>query len=226
MVPNKSKRRILAKTFDGVRTSLEIENWVTEHIENLLLCEKHEDVLTEIWPIMADNIRNNTFRKCDPQEVLKEVAFEWIRGKPYVELFQILLDNNAKRIAGTKKLKFKIDHVVEICENAFAFDGTLILGAIAEIVKLIRPDGSIDLVQMITELQKKLRYGLESITAITLYELGFADRVVSSDMSSTFNVELADKNKVILNMIQRRSQLANLLRKYPAYFTERFNDIF
>ena len=40
-------------------------------------------------------------------------------------------------IAGTQLRKYRIENIVDICENVFAYDGTLVIGAITEFVNII-----------------------------------------------------------------------------------------
>jgi hypothetical protein len=84
-----------------------------------------------LWPLLADNIRNKYFRNCDQPEAMKNLAVAWVQGEPYYYLFQTL--GTAKLIAKTKRYKYKLENVVDVCENGFAYDGILVLGALIEL---------------------------------------------------------------------------------------------
>lgn len=213
-----SRRKIYGQTLYGVRTSIEIEAWVTEHLERLVLCVGHDDLLETLWPIMARNIQNSTFTKCDQPEILKDVALGWINGKPYHELFNILSDANVRLIAGTQRRQFKLEHIVEICENAFAYDGTLVLGAVAELIELVRQEDCAELVNKIQELQKRLKYGLPFSSEIILYEIGFSDRVVSQDLGAVIDVVPSHRQVLVQAIKQHEKVIRETLRKYPSYF--------
>lgn len=182
-VPDPSKRRVYGRTLYGVRAAIDIENWVNENIRELSSSDSHDDLLAALWSIMAKNIENNTFKKCDHPEVLKDVALRWIKGKSFHDLLAILVAADAKLIWGQKRREFKTDHIVDVCENGLAYDGTLVVGAVIELVALLYPEDSEDLIAMLQGLQKRLKYGLPSSSAVILYELGFADRVVSIHLS-------------------------------------------
>ena len=220
-----SRRKIYAKTLYGVWTSIEIESWVTEHIEDLISCQEQDELLSALWPLLEKNIRNMIFRKCDHPGMLETVAVEWIHGKAFHELLEILTDANARLIAGTQLRQFKLDHVVDICESAFAYDGTLVIGAVAELIELIHPEDTGSLISNLQELQKRLKYGVPSSSAIVLYELGFADRAVSMDLLSIIDITPSNKNAVRKQVKEKSAQVAELLSKYPAYFKERLNDL-
>jgi len=223
-VTEPSRRKIFGKTLYGVWTILEIERWVTEHIEDIVSCEDYDELLSTLWSIMVENIQNTTFRKCDKPEVLEEVAVGWIHGKPFYELYEILVSANVRLIAGTQRRKYKLDQIVDICENALAYEGTLVVGAVAEFIELIHTENNSNLTNMLRILQKRLKYGLPS-SATTLYELGFADRIVSIDLMSIIDSTLLDKIDVLRLVKQRNNQIAEMLSKYPAYFTERLKDL-
>ncbi len=224
-VSEASLRKIFGKTLYGVRTSIEIEEWVAEHVDDLIACTDHEEIIVASWPIIEKNIQNRTFKKCDPPEILRDVVVEWIRGKPFHELFAILSSANARIIAKTQRRRFKLDHIIDICENAFAYDGTLVLGAIAEIIELIRPENTGDLISKLQELQKRLKYGLPSSSAITLYELGFADRVIAIDISLFFEGDSPNKYAIIRGIKENEHEIRRIIDKYPAYFQMILYDI-
>jgi POLQ-like helicase len=219
------KRKIYGKTLFGVRASIEIEKWVTEHIDDIFSCKDHDELLSTLWPIVADKIRNNTFKKCDPLEVLRDVAMGWIHGKPFQDLYEILSIGNARLISGTQRRHFKLDHLVDICENALAYDGTLVIGAVAELTEFIRPSDAGGLISKLQKLQKRLKYGLPSSSAIILYELGFADRIVAMDLGNTIGVTLSDKQDAIRAIKRNEQNIRKRVEKYPSYFIDVFENL-
>ncbi len=213
-----SRRKTFGKTLYGVGTSIEIESWVKKNIEALVLCEDLDEILSILWLLLYSNIRNTTFRKCDKPDVLKTVALGWIHGKSFHELYKICLNANARLIAGTQRRMLKLDHIVDICENAFAYDGTLLIGAVAEHIELISPDNCAEIVIKIQEFQKRLKYGLPSSSSVALYELGFADRAVSMDISSAISFISSNKHEVMRMIHQNNQLILDVLEKYPSYF--------
>jgi POLQ-like helicase len=220
-VSQPEQRRVYGKTLYGVQTSLKIERWIEEHIEDLLACNDNDELLTVVWPVLAENISNNTFRKCDPPAALHDVAREWIHGKAYNELLTTMTDFKACIIAGTRRRQLKLESVIDICENGFAYDGALVVAAITEIIGLVRPKGSDAVIIRLLELQKRLKYGLPSPTTIVIYELGFADRMVAIDMSSVLGNVPLDRKSIIQAIKHNEPKVRGVLDKYPLYFSER-----
>ena len=224
-VTDATKRKVFGRTLYGVQTSVKIEDWVKGHIEDLLACRDNDEILTAVWPVLAENMSNNTFRKCDSPAVLHEIAQEWTHGKAFDELFAIMLDSNAHIIAGTQRRQPKLESVVDICENGFAYGGTLAVAAITEIVELIRPQGSEAVITKLLELQKRLKYGLPSARCIAIYELGFADRMVSIDLSSILGGVSLDRRSLLRATKRNEQGIREVLDKYPSYFMERLESL-
>ncbi len=218
-IPEPSTRRVFSKTLYGVRTSIAIENWLKQHIEELDACSDEDELLVTLWPVLSENIQNKSFRKCDPPDVLIKIGIGWIHGKPFYELYEILSEAGARLIAGSQMRHFKLEHIVDICENALAYHGTLVIGAVAELIPLIRRVENDDIISNLQELQKRLKYGFPSSAAINLYELGFADRFVSMDLCSIVDVTPPHKGAVIRTMKRKEQEVRELLSRYPSYFT-------
>lgn len=223
-VSQPEKRRIFGKTLYGVQTSVKIERWIEEHIEDLL--SSHDDeLLTTIWPILIENISNSTFRKCDPPDVLMDIAKQWIDGKAYNELLATMLASKAHIIARTQRRQLKLESVVDVCENGFAYDGSLVVAAITEIVGLVRPQDSEPVHTKLLELQKRLKYGLPSPKCIAVYELGFADRMVSIDLSEILGNVPVDKKSLIRSIKRNEQKVRSILDEYPSFFMDRLETL-
>jgi len=224
-VTEPSRRKVYGRTLYGVRTSIQIEDWVNRHILEIVGCASQEELLATLWPIVADNVTNNTFRRCDSPEVLRNIALEWIRGKSFEGLFEMMKESDVRIIAGTQRRRPKLEHIVDICENGLAYYGTLALGAITEIIEQVRPQDNGEIVTKLLELQKRLKYGLPDSLSVVIYELGFADRVVSMELGTILqNVQL-DRKSIIRAMKREKKSIRDLLDKYPLYFIERLDDL-
>ena len=224
-VSEPSKRKIYGRTMYGVRTSINIDSWVNQHIEELIACDEQDALLTTIWPILVENIQNNTFRKCDPPRRLLDIALGWIHGQSYDDLFRVASEADVQIIARTQRRYIKVDSIIDICDNGLSYEGTLIIGAIIEIIEILRPEDSGETVVRLLELQKRLKYGLSTPISIVLYELGFSDRVVSIDLASILKNTSLDRRSIIRFIKRNEQKVRELLEKYPSYFMERLNNL-
>jgi len=225
-VRDPERRKVYGRTLYGVRDVAEIDRWVQTNINQLSSSETDDELLDVVWPVLANHVYNGVFNKCDKPAALKEVTREWIRGKPFHELFGMLQKKEAKLIWGTKRRRFKIDHVVEICESGLAYDGALLIGAISELIEhVVEQEDIVELIKRLNLFQKRLKYGLPTEASIVLYELGFSDRAIVLDIASTLGLK-SEQRKDIVNKIKRnKDKVIDLLDHYPCYFSDRLGEV-
>jgi hypothetical protein len=93
----------------------------------------------------------------------------------------------------------------------------LIVGAVLENIQTSRPSEA-ETVRLLRHLQKELRYGIPSGFPVGIYELGFADRALSQELSDLFgnaNDARGIRRQPITNADEIRARLMN----YPSYFS-------
>jgi len=219
-IPNVARRITFGKTTFGVPDSIAISNWLSENIvlfnENL----DGPDLFRAIWVILKDNIHNRNFVNCSVPESMIEMAVRWLEGSTFNTMFEQLGNSGAKKIAGSQEREYKIEHVVDVCENGFAYEGILVLGALIEMIPDMQIENTELLINNLKQLQKRLKYGLPNETSIVFYELGFADRVVAMDLSSMFEEVILTKELAIQALKARSEEVFLKLDSYPAYFSE------
>ena len=196
--------------------------WVQSNAAQLLATDNKEETLNLVWPLLTEHVHNNTFKKFDKPDVLKEITKKWIEGNPFHELLETIEQRKAKMIWGTRRRKFKIDHVVEVCEGALAYDGALLIGALKESLELVDLKDTDEAIPRLELFQKQLKYGLPSDTAITLFEIGFSDRVISQELS-TF-IEGSDQATVRRSLQENKVNVETMLAGYPSYYTAEIYD--
>lgn len=220
------KRKVFGKTLFGLDKALAIEEWVTNNILKLVTCNNQKDLLNVIWSVIDSEIQNSTYNKCSDKGVLARVAIKWINGKSFNNILEFVKDSGAKLVTSKQQRDFKSDNIVEICENGIAFEGTLILGAIVEIINFNYHDKYDELIENIKALQKRIKYGLPSNLSVLLYELGFNDRVISIDLCSELSSSGKPTRRSVINQLEeKRDEIIKLLNKYPSYFSAVMNSI-
>ena len=223
-ITDPSRRKIYGRTLYGVQDAQAIEGWVQSNAANLLSIVDETETLDLVWPLLTQHINRGVFTKFDKPDVLKEIAHGWIGGKPFSDLLKIIRKRNTKMIWGkTRRRKFKIDDVVDICEGTLAYDGALLIGAVCEFIETLDQDGTGDLIHRLQLFQKRLKYGLPTETTIALYELGFSDRVISQDLAESLNLSATQKKGLVKVLKQDRDEAVAIMEKYPGYFQERMN---
>ncbi len=213
------QRKSYSQTLLNIRTAAEAERWVKENFQLLSATESDEDVLKVIWPFLQKTIKNKVFRKCDNPEILHHVAQAWIDGTAYYEIMSIFTEHNARLKWGRSKRKIKIEDIVDACESGLGFEGSLLVGAISKFL----PQGSDEiLLNRILTLQKRLTYGLPSLTSIRIYEMGLSDRCVAQDLEVALKPL---KLGLIASLKLKRGAHVEVLSRFPSYFRHRVNEL-
>ena len=215
---NPQGRKVFGRTLYGVYDSLIVQQWVSENVDAISACDEQDELLCVLWPLIAKFIKNSTFKKCHPEEGLLEMAIAWIEGEPYSDLLVVLADSGATIGVGLRPRNPTIDHVVDICGGGFAFDGTLLIGAVCEFMQLLKPDDNATISELL-ELQKRFKYGLSSVAAITLYEMGFSDRVIAMELSEY--IKPRTRTRALKLLKNNFDQIKEIIEKYPSYYLER-----
>lgn len=217
-------RKVYGKTLYGVLDAEMINMWVQENIELLSSVNTDSEILEVVWSVLNQHIHNSFFNKCDKPAALKEVAINWIEGMAFFELVGTFKSQDAKIIWGTKRREYKVNHLVDICENGFAFDGGLVIGALSELVGLSDREDKDRLVSLLHSFQKKLKYGLPTNAAISLYEMGFSDRVIAMDLANSLGLDAQNKSNVITALRGNRPAALLIIDKYPSYYQDRMRE--
>lgn len=220
--PLETERRAFGKTLFGLTQAQDIKHWVASNANALEQCSSESEALDILWPFIYSQSKSKGLHKIDSPDNLRSLVSEWIKGTPYHRLTQHLTLSGSTYIWGKQRREITNEHTIEACESGIAYDGTLILGSIAELLKLTNPEINQQLIDNISELQKKIRYGIPSIDAIALHELGISDRHISLELSK----KLADSNDSLDIRIKNSGEaLSEQVKEFPSYYEDLINRI-
>ncbi|MGL1263993.1 DEAD/DEAH box helicase [Vibrio parahaemolyticus] len=223
-ITDPARRKIYGRTLYGIRDAQAIEGWVQANVDSLLSIDDETEMLDLVWPLLTRHINSGVFTKFDKPEVLKEIARGWISGKPFNDLLKIIRERKCKMIWGSRRREFKVDHVVDVGEGKLAYEGALVIGAVCELIETLGRDSG-DLISRLHVFQKRLKYGLPTETTIILYELGFSDRVIAQDLTTSLSLDAHQKKNLVKALKKDRDGARAVMEKYPSYFQERMNEI-
>jgi hypothetical protein len=217
-VPDPEKRRVFGRTLYGVGESMALEEWVVNNIDGMASSETEEELLGLIWSCAVKHIQNDNFRKWRPLESLAVLARGWIKGESFGSLHDAMIAAGAKIGLKSRTRSPKVEHIVEMGESALGFDAAHVLGAIVDICGLVRPGDEEAPVPLLHKLQKRLKYGLPSESAVVLYEAGFSDRVLSIELASVIG-DATNRSAMTLSLRRLRAEVVSALRRYPRYYS-------
>ncbi len=218
-IPSSGKRKAFSRTLKGVSDCLKIEKWVDENIVSLRNSKNIESLMISLWPILSEQIKNRNFQKATSLQTMLILANSWLKGKTYRQLLQILEDAGVKIGSGSRPRNPTIDHVIDICDSAFAFDGTLIIAAIWETIALQEDPANSAFLDELALLQKQLKYGLSTATAVSCYELGFSDRIIAQELNEIISDNELNKQSLKRQIRKKLVLVQNKIAAYPKYYS-------
>ena len=211
-IEDKEKLPVYAKALRGLNQTLLLEEQIIKLKESLLAAQSINDFIECIWPICLENINNSYFIFYCDKEKLKAAVLAWVMGKNYEELFNILKGN---KINGRDYIDF--ESCVNIFENGFGYNGSVLLNSITEILS-IDSQLSEESIDTLLLFQKQIKYGLPSTESIWLYEFGFCDRVIAQELAQPLPI-CEDKYTLKFELIKKLDIIKSLLNKYPSYYS-------
>ncbi len=225
IIETPEKRYRYSKSLLGVQKEIEIENWVKEHIENLIISMSSEEIFDIIFPLLMKE-ESKIAERCKNYDDLKEIGHEWIKGRSYQEILQITKVENME-IYNTKSRKYveyTIQEIISFCDNFLSYQCTLVMAAVLENTMYLKDDKKLN--KKIKKLSQFLRYGLSDNCAIMLYELGINDRQIASRISRIVQKEyiISSKKELVTYCNKdpmRKREIYTILEKYPRYFMDK-----
>jgi hypothetical protein len=180
-VPQVEMQARFGRTLLGVDAALKIDAWATENIASMRTIANEAEALSLVWPLLTRMAQEERLRDTEPAESIRELAIGWIAGTSFGQLHAKLAASGARYPHGKQRRTFSIDMVVELCEQTFGFQFSLILAAVAGALRNVAAtEGeAAEFEARINLLQKRLKYGLPSASAVAIFEAGFAERVVA-----------------------------------------------
>lgn len=225
IIADTKRRNAFSKTLYGVNDAMEIETWVKDNAEALFAAQNGEELFDITWPIIMKHSHNRDFNKFDKKDVLKDVTEEWMSGGQFHKLCQIAHKKNCKLGKGYRPREVQLENIINIFEGGIAYDGALVISAVCEFVGILERDGRGDLINRLQLFQKCLKYGLPTETAVALYELGFSDRVISQDLTSSMKLTETKKKDLVEALKQDQDRTKKVMSKYPSYFQKRMSEL-
>lgn len=196
------KLRRYSNAMSSIGLSSQIEKWI---VDNELTTKTYteEDLLSQIVDLYLQI--NNGIKY---QDHIEKICQNWIEGRTPVEI------NNENNIG--------IAEIESICSKRISYELNFLIGNICDLVIIDEEDEEqLDPRNMLTLLQKKVKYGVPNMTAISICEIIFNDRLLAIQIANILCDENIGMDK-ILNVVKKHSdRILNCLDTYPKYFSDR-----
>ncbi len=138
------------------------------------------------------------------------ICQQWIQGTMPLDMLPLLPSKD-------------IDQLLDICHKYISYEMSFLVGNIIDLLPRNDDDEVTELYSMLSLLQRKLKYGVPNLTSVSICELLFWDRYISTEISKIIhNTTLASsdlKDYLILN----EKEIRKFLSEMPSYFIDRFS---
>jgi hypothetical protein len=212
-------RKAIGRSLLSVRELEIVRQWAEDNLAALLERGTDEEMLDAIWPLLEFMIENTVFSKIPQRDSVRLLAHGWIDGDSFGVLFAPLGQARVRLGTEPRARYLTMEHVVELCEQALAFEGMLIIAALREAVILL-PGEHDDLVEILGVLQKRVRYGVPTRPEFILFELGFSDRHLSAELATCPGIPAANNRERMIPRLKRSQPVRRILENWPSLFRE------
>ncbi len=219
-VSNERKIQGYGRTLLGLQDALAVEDWLRENVGRLEGASEPSELLESLWDLFEKFVQTGPLTKLDSREATKQMAQEWLKGAPFGELHARALKSGLQIHWGKKgkKRRLQVEHVVEFCEKSLGFEASLLVGAVCETYSAWDVEEESELVGDLLRFQKQLKYGLADSASISIYELGFSERVVAQELARGLGLVGATREGVRRALKDRADEASAILSLFPSYF--------
>ena len=188
-------------SMSGVELSGKIEAWLSSiNISTLVMSEK--DCLKEVL-----GFYKSVYVVGKHQEQFDLLCNLWIEG---------VLPQTMSELTGIKV--FDID---DICNKKISYELNFLIGNICDMIPNSQGIEFDRLKNMLNVLQKKIKYGVATQTAISICETIFYDRILTTKLTNILGDDDVLSEKILEAVAQCKEEIFVCLAQYPAYFEDR-----
>lgn len=131
-VPNAEDQHRFGRTLLGIDQALAVEAWVIDNESAIAASASAADLFDLLWPLLTKLSSEKRLADAVPAGALKALSQSWLAGRSFAELLQELDALEASYPYGKYDRAFDLDLVVDLCEQTFGFEFSLLLASVKE----------------------------------------------------------------------------------------------
>ena len=196
------KLRNYANAMSGIEQSLKIEQWIiaNELVENSFSEEELLDMVIEFYLELNDDMRY--------RDQFQDVCQAWVKGKL------------PREISAEKELD--ISEIDDLCNKRISYELNFLIGNICDLIVIDEEnDEQVDPRNTLMILQEKVKYGVPNITAISICEKIFNDRLLALKLTEILDDENIPPDRIVRRLKRKQETILSVLEEYPVYFCDR-----
>lgn len=192
-----------SKSMLGIDDALIIEAWLaeTQFMEQQL---SDSEIFEMLLSFFID-----THKIGKTEEYFPDICRMWLDGYSF--------------IAMQKATGLLIPDIESLCSKLISYEFSFFIGNIIDVIDDDDDENRALLVSKLLLLQRKLKYGVCSETAISICEKVFNDHLLANSIAEQIGAESIDTNHIIDALKMCKEKILGFLSVYPTYFSVRIN---
>ena len=216
-------RLLYSKSMLGILTMKELSRFIDDNLYEIA----NSDFNTLI-NLVANKLKESKncklIHKLIDDSHIYELLKMWINGKSYIQIWDYSKSVNLLIKWGKKTRNISLEDIITLCDSDFGFASLAIIQAIVEILN--SKDCNENIQEALNDIIYRIRYGLPNKESVCVYELGFADRIISQKIANEIRgYDCSTKKKTKSAIKNKREKLQELLENYPSYFMDRLEKL-
>lgn len=170
-----------------------VKNWIEEYNIN-----EETFLENQLLEIIID-LYNEIY---EADDISANLCHDWVHGMSYIEMSQ--------------RYEKTLQEIEKICGHYFSYKLNFLIGNIIDFVNSESTN-----IGRLMILQKKIKYGIDSQTSLSICEVIFNDRYLASLLSNELGNKIIKEDQIIKYIKSKRDEVKEVLSDYPTYFEKR-----
>ena len=189
-----------ARTMIGIDLSLQIEKWIVEKdlTQQNYSDEQMIDMLISFF-LETHSLKKGT-------DLFADICQMWLKGCLFVEMHE--------------HTSLPIPDIEDICSKSVSYELSFFVGNIIDVIEISDNDIANPLPNLLL-LQRRIKYGVKTETAVSVCEKIFNDRFLANLMAERIGHGAITTDKIVSVVKSRKDDILEILSVYPTYFSER-----
>ena len=195
-----SQLKNYARTMIGIDLSIQIEKWIAEN--HLTQQNYTNEQLVEM--IISFFQETHTLKK--GTKCFADICQMWLDGCSFVGMYE--------------STSLPIADLEDICNKSISYELSFFVGSIIDIIE-ISDEGIVNPLPNLLRLQRRLKYGVKTETAVSICEKIFNDRFLANLLADEIGHDAIETNSIVGVIQSHKDDILDILSAYPTYFSER-----
>lgn len=189
-----------ARTMIGIDSLLQIEKWIAEN--HLTRQNYTNEQLAEM--IISFFQETHTLKK--GTKCFADICQMWLDGCSFVGMYE--------------STSLPIADLEDICNKSISYELSFFVGSIIDIIEISDED-IVNPLPNLLRLQRRLKYGVKTETAVSICEKIFNDRFLANLLADEIGHDTIETNSIVGVIQSHKDDILDILSAYPTYFSER-----